>query len=193
MRNRVVMYSVAGVVAVGLLAVSAFKSRPPVSDSVALIAATVSSPRHSVANHTVAKTARPVAKAAAPVESQLNTGPLPRTYAVLLTHCLFSAKPAALAGQRTAPTDSDLTLRGVLQQGRGFVAYIENTTSHQAQEVHVGDAVGPGKLIAIDLYSVRFTASGRDMRIRVGESFSGAHTVATAETSALSNLRHITE
>ena len=191
MRNRVVIYSVAGIVAMSLIATAAFKSRQPASDSVAAVIP-VTAPLNSVARHAQAKATHPVAQPAAPAEVNA-VSPLPRSYRVLLTNCLFSSRPTTSADKSVAKSDGALTLRGVFQRGRRCVAYIENTASHQYQELNVGDSIGLGKLVAIDLDGVRYAAPGRNMRVEVGQTFSGARKIAAAETSSLSTFRQITE
>jgi len=193
MRNRVVMYSVVGVVALGLIAIAAFKSRHPASSSVADVAPVAPVPQYGVSKRAQAKVVHPVAKPIAPIAVDAAAGPLPRSYRVLLAHSLFSSQPTTSADKSAMPTDGQLKLCGVLQQGRQFVAYVENATSGQGQQLRVGDSVGLGKLVAIDLYSIRYTAPGRDMRVEVGQSFNSARKVATAQTSSMETLRQITE
>jgi len=193
MGKQVVMYSVAGVVALSLLAASAFKSRQPSPGSIAVSTPVALPAMQSPPKHAQTKVLHPAAKPAGSVEAVASTALLPPSFRILLTHSLFSAQPTVQASRISAPTDGELTLRGVLQRGRGFVAYIENTASGQAQEVRVGGAVGAGKLVAIDLDSVRYAAQGRDMRVEVGQSFSGARAVASAQTSAVATIRQITE
>jgi hypothetical protein len=193
MGKRFVSYSMAGIVALSLIAAHAFKSRPPVTDSVAVSTPFASATQSSQTKHAQAKALRPAVKAGATDGAEANAVLLPPSFRILLTHSLFSSHPTVQVSRATTPTDGELTLRGVLQHGRGFVAYIENTASGQAQEVRVGEAVGAGKLVAIDLYSVRYAAQGRDMRVEVGQSFSGARTVAAAQSSALATIRQITE
>ena len=192
MRSRLVIYSVAGVVAMGLIAAAAFKSSQPASESVA-VAQPTAAVAHKVANHAQAKAKVAHAAPAKPGPAVNHAvSPLPPSYAVLLSHCLFSSRPTALSA-KASRAEGDYTLRGVFQRGRRCIAYVENTTSHQAQELNVGEPIGVGKLTSIDLDGVRFDAPGRNMRVEVGQSFGNARKVASAETSSISTLRQITE
>jgi hypothetical protein len=177
----------------GLIAAAAFKSSQPASESVA-----VALPAAPAGTRKAAGVVRPKAKvvhAVAKSEPAANdaVSPLPRSYAILLTHCLFSSKPTASASKAGSHSEAEYTLRGVFQRGRRCVAYIENTTSHEAQEFNVGEPLGVGKLTSIDFNGVRFDAAGRNLRVEVGQSFGNARKVASAETSSISTFRQITE
>lgn len=101
-----------------------------------------------------------------------STQALPDDYRVLLTRSIFAGR---VPGIKAAPSSagSALALRGVMQCGAGMVAFVEDTSSGRARLVHVGDAVGDGKIAAIELGHVEFARGERSARIAVGQTFSG--------------------
>ena len=137
------------------------------------------------------KPAPKMVRADAPV-AVVPAGALPAAYRVLLSRSIFC--PRAIAGKAGAATaESAIALRGVMQWGRGLVAFVENTASGEARLVHVGDAVGRGKITAIDLHYVEFIQGKRAIRIAVGQNFSGESSRIAVTGSALATTHTIVD
>lgn len=147
------------------------QSASPGDSSVAL----ASAPRvaRSMISHPV-KPARAQAQAA---QAAVAPG-LPPAYQTLLRRTIFAPASTPAARGKTRAIDSTLALRGIMQHGLGFIAFVENTSSHTALPVRVGDTVGHGKVVDIDLHAVKFTADGKAMRVEVGQTFDGGSSTA---------------
>jgi hypothetical protein len=65
---------------------------------------------------------------------------------------------------------------------------VENTASHTALPVRIGDTVGHGKVIDIDLHAVKYSADGKAMRVEVGQTFDGG-TSSAGTIPALAAVR----
>ena len=121
-------------------------------------------------------------------------GPLPAAYRILLTRSIFSPGPVAGTSSRPNSGDGILALRGIMQQGRGFIAFVENTTSREAQQVRIGDTVGRGKIVDIDLHAVKYATGGRAMRVSVGQTFDGGSSSAsTSAPAAVATVHSVPE
>jgi hypothetical protein len=181
MRRGVVIACVGGLAA-GALAISvALQPAAPSNSSTATIAAPVA--RHVRPQVASTRAARPARAEAAP--AAVTTGILPAAYRMLLTKSIFSSGPVNAAQAHAASGSGVLALRGIMQQGRGFIAFVENTNSREAQQVRVGDTVGRGKIIDIDLHAVKYATGGRSMRVPVGQTFDGGSSNAlTADPSS---------
>lgn len=117
---------------------------------------------------------------------------LPGAYRILLTRSIFCPHPKG--NTKGAPSaDSMLALRGISQQGRGFVAFVEDTASKVARPVHVGDTIGRGKVIDIDLHAVKFSAGRQTTRIIVGQTFDGGTSSAVPTGPSMATVHTIPE
>jgi len=112
---------------------------------------------------------------------------LPAEYAILLTRSIFAIDPAGPESQGAGgtPADSALALCGIMQQGDGYVAFIENTSTRDALQVHTGDSVCGGRIVGIDLSAIVFREGGRAARVRVGQTIGAALSTAPAATPAV--------
>jgi len=169
-----VLFGLLGVAAAGVAAVAVSISPQPASSG-SVEALSVVRP---LASKPGVRSAAAVAKAKAPRVEQpaaataAGAGALPSAYRILLTRSIFCPHPSgAVRGVPSA--DSMLALRGILQQGGGFVAFVEDTASKVARQVHVGDSIGRGKVVDIDLHAVKFSSGRQTTRIIVGQTFDG--------------------
>lgn len=98
---------------------------------------------------------------------------MPETYRVLLTRSIFSLSGQTAAGAARPGTGNGIALRGIMQEGAGFIAFVEDTTARTAQQVKVGDSLGGGRVTRIDLHGIEFAFGGRTTRIEVGQTIGG--------------------
>jgi len=163
MNKRVLIIAAAGVLAIGT---GAFLSFGP-SDS--------SSPKDTVqpvlrhralASHGVthARAQEQVVKPAA-----LGADLMPGSFRILLTRSIFSegGQPATASAQAS---HSGMALRGILQQGAAFIAFIEDSTRGDERQVKIGDPLAGGTVTAIDLHGLELACAGRKTRIQVGQT-----------------------
>jgi hypothetical protein len=152
-------------------------------------AAAVAVVRHARAQQPAASPAHP-ARTETIAKADTTVSPLPAAYRTLLVRSIFCVGPVDKA-KADSTSGGILALRGIMQQGRGFIAFVENTTSRQAQQVRIGDTVGRGKIIDIDLHAVRYATGGRSMRVAVGQTFDGGSSAAMSDpaTGALATVR----
>jgi hypothetical protein len=180
MRNGVVIGCV-GVVAAAAVAVAVYVQPAAPAPSQAQVPV---APKHFARSQPVAVPKAP--RVARPVESPAtSTGGLPAAYRILLTRSIFAPNHTAGAGVKSP--DSNLTLRGIVQWEHGYYAYVENATSGEARQVHIGDTIGHKKVTNIDLHSVEFVEGKRAMRIAVGQPFDPLSSAANG--SALATVR----
>jgi hypothetical protein len=173
MKRGVVIACVGGLAA-GALSIGALMQPSVPSNSVALTTPPAKHTRAQAAATRAVRAARADAVAATPVAI------LPPAYRMLLTRSIFCGGPVAPSQAHATSVAGNLALRGIMQQGRGFIAFVENTTSREAQQVRIGDAVGPGKIIDIDLHAVKYATGGRSMRVAVGQTFDGGSSNASS-------------
>jgi hypothetical protein len=174
-----------GVVAAAAVAVGVYVLPPapvPVSSEVAL------APRHFGRTQALPAAAKPAARPARAADvaaASTSTGGLPAAYRVLLSRSIFCPRGVRATGEKAS--DSTLTLRGIVQWERGYYAYVENSSSGEARQVHVGDTIGRKKVINIDFHSVEFVEGKRAMRIAVGQTFDPLSSASNG--SALATVR----
>jgi hypothetical protein len=189
MRYGVVIGCV-GVVAAAAVSIGMYMkpAMPEVIPAIRTATATpIGRPRTTAKANPAPKVVRPAAPvAAAP------TGGLPIAYRILLSRSIFSPHPHA-TGPAAASAESAITLRGVMQWGRGLVAFVENTASGDSRLVHVGDAVGHGKISAIDLRYVEYIEGKRAKRIAVGQTFNGESSNVAVNGPALATTHTIVD
>lgn len=182
MKRGVVIACVGGL-AVSAVAIGVYmQPAAPASDGVALVRPMARQARIQTGPARTARPARVETAAAAP------TGALPPMYRLLLTRSIFSGGPVAASQQHSSSPTGILALRGIMQQGRGFIAFVENTSSREAQQVRVGDSVGPGKIVDIDLHAVKYATGGRSLRVGVGQTFDGGSSNAASADPATNAL-----
>lgn len=163
MNKRVLIIAAAGVLAVGT---GAFLSFGP-SDS--------SSPKDTVQpvlrhraiasdGATHARTQEQSVKPAA-----LGAALMPGSFRILLTRSIFSegGQPASSSSQAS---HSGMALRGILQQGAAFIAFIEDSARGDERQVRIGDPLAGGTVTAIDLHGLELACAGRKTRIQVGQT-----------------------
>ena len=102
---------------------------------------------------------------------------LPEEFAVLQTHSPFGH------GRHAAPGDEDsLVFKGVMQTDERFVAFLEDLSSKQVIQATVGDAISHGRITSVDLDSIEYEATGKSLRVQVGQNLMG-QVVAPTPTS----------
>ena len=113
-------------------------------------------------------------------------------YGPLVEHNIFSkdrpihkapATQHSSAPPRTA--EESLVLRGVALDSDGAIrAYVEDVDNNKVLKVGLGDSIGRGKIVGIDIDSVEYAANGQDTFIQAGEDFTGKQVIAiTSEPS----------
>ena len=92
--------------------------------------------------------------------------------------------PNGVGGKNSAKSSEPvLTLRGVAQRRRGFIAYIENSASGEYRIVRVGDSIGGKKVTNIELHSVEFIEGKRATKIAVGQTLGSAGSPSALATA----------
>jgi hypothetical protein len=186
MKRVVVRVCLSGL-ALGVAAVG-FALRPGASAEATSSSVVVA--RNARAQHPATKAAHPV-RAETVALTGTTVSPLPAAYRMLLARSIFCVGPVDRA-KSDSSTGGILALRGIMQEGRGFIAFVENTSSRQAQQVRIGDAVGRGKIVDLDLHAVRYATGGRSTRVAVGQTFDGgssAASIADPATGAVATVR----
>jgi hypothetical protein len=187
MRKGVVIGCV-GVVAAAAIAVVVYTQPQPSAANSDLLPANVAARTPATAPHKFARAATPAAKPAAkPEVAPVQSGALPIAYRVLLTRSIFC--PHGVAEKASVKTsEPTLTLRGVVQWRRGFIAFIENSASGESRIVKVGDTIGQKKVINIDFHSVEFVEGKRAMKVAVGQTL-GSGLSSSGNNAALATAR----
>jgi len=134
----------------------------------------------------------PRAEQPAAVAAATPAGTLPAAYRVLLTRSIFCPHPQA-GGVAIRSVDAMLALRGISQQNGAFVAFVEDTASNVARQIHVGDSIGRGKVIDIDLHAVKFSSGRQTKRIAVGQTFDGGTSSVTPAGPAMATTHTLPE
>lgn len=81
---------------------------------------------------------------------------------------LHGRPPTARAGPMM-PGAPSLILRGVARQGEQPMAFVEDVGAKQTKQMHVGDAIGPGKLVAITTDGIDRMLGGKLSHVKVGQ------------------------
>jgi len=99
--------------------------------------------------------------------------PYPRSYIVLLSRSIFAMNGVAsrrssggLTAANLAPPVS-LSLKGITQEDTRFTAFVEDTAANKIFEVHLGDAIGPGRVCGITLHDLTYEVSGNRQRLEI--------------------------
>ena len=100
--------------------------------------------------------------------------PYPMAYGILLSRSIFAiggkAAPApALAGRYLSGDASALALKGITQEDSQFTAYITDVVGGRILALHVGDAIGSGRICDITLHDVGYQSGTTVTRIEVGQ------------------------
>ena len=107
--------------------------------------------------------------------------PFPKEYGVLLNRSIFAhGKTAMIAGPTTGPATSPsspeqgFVLRGVALQGPVCTALLEELAGGKTRQLHVGDEVFGGRVVAITIDGIDRTLSGRVVHVVVGQALDGS-------------------
>lgn len=105
---------------------------------------------------------------------------LPPEYSVLQTRNPFAhAGKAGPGGPNAAGPggpggpDALFVLRGTVDAGGQFTAFVEDTTAKRIVELPPGAPLGPGRIKRIDADGIEYDAMGASRRIEVGQDLGG--------------------
>jgi hypothetical protein len=156
--NRRILYLAAGVILSASLAMG-----------LALVNLHTSGSADS-ANSNSASSAK--SQTAAPTTSPSGDSPLPPEFAILQTHNPFG-HGAPRAGALIPGSEAALVFRGVVQDGPGFFAFIEDMAAKHVSQVAIGDRVARGQILSIDIDAIHYQVDGDSRRIAVGQNLMG--------------------
>ncbi len=114
--------------------------------------------------------------------------PFPPDYEVLLTRSIFAKGKGGGRSATSAPTtspDKGLVLRGVAVQGSNRTALLEDVAGKKTRQLHVGDDVVGGRVLAITDDGLDRTMSGRVLHVGVGQSIDGSASAGPSTQQAL--------
>ena len=181
MNKRVLVIAAVGILALGA---GVFVSFGP-SDSSSQQGAVQPVFRHrAVASHGSTHS-KPQEQVVQPVVARADL--MPASFRILLTRSIFSEGGQAAAAAVDRGTSSGLALRGILQQGAAFFAFIEDSTHGDARQVKVGDALAGGTITAIDLHGLELACSGRRTRVQVGQTLGNGLLVGMPSAPAIAD------
>jgi hypothetical protein len=101
--------------------------------------------------------------------------PLAGNLGVLSTRSMFlHGRPAAAHAGPSKPAAPSLVLRGVARQGEQPMAFVEDVGANQTKQLHVGDALGTGTLVAITADGIDRMQAGKVSHVKVGQSIDAA-------------------
>ena len=77
---------------------------------------------------------------------------------------------------RQAPPRAEryIVLKGVVQQGKELIAFLEDTRAATTSRARIGDAVGQGRLANITLDHVEYELDGQTEKIEIGSNLAGS-------------------
>jgi len=138
-----------------------------------------------VARHGVGRAAG--SHSVAPAPNTATSGAKPRAfssdYKVLLIRSIFaiggkplmgrsaSAVPTATVG---ASMETTLFLKGISQEDLRFSAFVEDAVAKRIVEVHVGEALGGGRIADMTVRDLGYEVGGKVMRIEIGSGLNGS-------------------
>jgi hypothetical protein len=104
---------------------------------------------------------------------------VPQEFAVLNSRSIFAkGKPprVAASGPSSGPTSPDqgFVLRGVAVQGPEQTALLEDVAGRKTRQLHVGDELIGGRVVAISFEGIDRTLGGRLLHVGVGQSLDGS-------------------
>jgi hypothetical protein len=110
-----------------------------------------------------------------------NPLPFPNDCNVLLARSIFArggrgAGAVATTGPATRPAspEAGFVLRGVASQGPVRTALLEDLHTHNTRQLHIGDDVIGGKVVAITMDGLDRTLGGRMLHVGVGQPIDGS-------------------
>lgn len=127
--------------------------------------------------------ARPASPATGPSAATQGAPPasLPPEYSVLQSRNPFAhagkggpggPQNGAGSGGPGGP-DAIFVLRGIVDAGGQFTAFVEDTMAKRIVELPAGAPLGPGRIKQIDADAIEYDAMGASRRIEVGEDLAG--------------------
>jgi hypothetical protein len=113
-------------------------------------------------------------------------------YGPLSEHNIFAKdRPIKKASATSQPTtaiprtpEESLVLRGVALDSDGSIrAYVEDLDNSRMLKLSLGDAVGRGKIAALDIDAVDYERNGEQVWIEAGADFTGRQVIAITSDS----------
>lgn len=105
---------------------------------------------------------------------------LPPEYSILQTRNPFAhaggagpAMPNGAGPGGPGGPEAMFVLRGTVDAGGDFTAFVEDTTAKRIIELAVGAPLGPGRVKKIDSDGIEYEAMGSSRRIEVGQDLGG--------------------
>jgi hypothetical protein len=103
---------------------------------------------------------------------------VPPEFAVLLSRSIFThGKPGPVVqGPSSGPASPDkgFVLRGVAVQGPEQTALLEDVAGQKTRQLHVGDELIGGRVVAISFEGIERTLGGRLLHVGVGQTLDGS-------------------
>ena len=116
-------------------------------------------------------------------------------YGPIAEHNIFAKDRPIIKKATTRPTtapprtaEESLVLRGVALDGDGSIrAYVEDVDNEKVLKLSVGDAVGRGKISAVDFDAIEYDRNGESVWIETGADFTGKQVIAITSDVAPSS------
>ena len=87
-------------------------------------------------------------------------------------------------GHHAAGVEESFVFKGVMQNGDRFTAFLEDVSSKKVIEAAAGDAIAHGRIKNVDLDSIEYEATGKSLRVQVGQNLMGQVVAVAPPTSA---------
>jgi len=97
---------------------------------------------------------------------------LPAEFSILQTRNMF-AKGGGKGAKAAGGPEAQFVLKGAVQGGGRFMAFLEEKGTKRVQQVNVGDSIARGKVKSITLDAIEYEAGGAAKRIEVGQDLNG--------------------
>ena len=114
----------------------------------------------------------------APTTQSAQATTLPEEFAVLLTRSPFGH------GHHAAGVEESFVFKGVMQNGDRFTAFLEDVSTKKVIEAAAGDAIAHGRIKNVDLDSIEYEATGKSLRVQVGQNLMGQVVAVAPPASA---------
>ena len=87
-------------------------------------------------------------------------------------------------GHHAAGVEESFVFKGVMQNGDRFTAFLEDVSTKKVIEAAAGDAIAHGRIKNVDLDSIEYEATGKSLRVQVGQNLMGQVVAVAPPTSA---------
>ena len=116
--------------------------------------------------------------------------PFPPEFGVLMRRSIFAhGRPVAATDPSSKPSSPDqgFVLRGVAVQGPMRTALLEDVAGSKTRQLHIGDDLIGGKVVAITMEGVDRTLGGKVLHIGVGQTLDGSATASPSTKQAVAS------